>query len=320
MKLFFLLLLSAHLTLAATDPTQLAAARALYDAKKFPEAEAALKKLAAADAGSADIQFYLGKVATARDDLEAGVKYLEKAVQLAPQNASYHHELGDVYGQSAQKAGVLSKFGLAKKCLAEYLRAAELDPKNVGYHQSLFEYYRQAPGLAGGGNDKAEAEAAAIMHLEPVSGHAALVTLYASDKKFDQALEHAAEVKKLDAARGRLAYAALYTQTKEYDKAFAQFDEVLKATPDDYSALYQVGKLAATTGQQLERGMTSLRRCVEMTAPTTPGTPGHAAAWWRIGNIAEKKNDVAGARAAYQTALERDPKFTAAAEALKKLR
>jgi tetratricopeptide (TPR) repeat protein len=320
MKFSLLALLFTVRAAFAADSAPLANARALYEAKKFPEAEAALKKLPAPDAANPAVPFYLGAIASARGDLDGAVTLLERAVQLAPQNAAYHHELGDVYGQSAQKAGVLSKFGLAKKCLAEYLRAAELDPKNVGYHQRLFEYYRQAPGLAGGGTDKAEAEAAALMHLEPVSGHAALVTLYASDKKFGQALDHAAEVKKLDAARGRLTYAALYTQTKEYDKAFAQFDEVLKATPDDYSALYQVGKLAAVTGQQLERGMMSLRRCVEMTAPTTPGTPGHAAAWWRIGNIAEKKNDVAGARAAYQTALERDPKFTAAAEALKKLR
>src|ERR1019366_5112550 len=122
----------------------------------------------------------------------------------------------------------------------------------------------QAPGIAGGGSDKAAAEAAVI--------------------------------KKLDAARGRQAFAALYVADKKYDLAFAEFDEALKLSPDDYAALYQLGRLAAVSGQFLDRGLASLRRCLELTPP--PNTPGHAAAQWRIGNLLEKKSDPAGARAA----------------------
>jgi tetratricopeptide (TPR) repeat protein len=115
-----------------------------------------------------------------------------------------------------------------------------------------------------------------------------------------------------------MAYAQLYTEARQYEKAFTEWDEALKAAPDDYNALYQVGKLAATTGQNLDRGLAALRRCVEL----EPGKdqPTHAAAQWRIGNILEKKNDVAGARAAYEAALKLDPKFTNAADALKKLK
>src|SRR5258708_2283338 len=113
------------------DSSPLAAARDLYETKKFAEAEAAFKKLAASDATNAEIVFYLGEIAGERDDLDHATKYLEKAVQLAPQNAKYHHELGGAYGQSAQKAGLLSKFGLAKKCLASYQRAAQLEPANI---------------------------------------------------------------------------------------------------------------------------------------------------------------------------------------------
>jgi cytochrome c-type biogenesis protein CcmH/NrfG len=39
-----------------------------------------------------------------------------------------------------------------------------------------------------------------------------------------------------------------------------------------------------------------------------------------MGNILEKKNDPTGARAAYAAALRLDPKFTQAADALKKLK
>ena len=183
---------------------------------------------------------------------------------------------------------MLSKFGLAKKCLASYQRAVELEPGNVDFHQSLFEYYRQAPGIAGGGTDKAVGEATAM--------------------------------KKIDPMRGRIAFATLYTGEKKFDQALAEFDEVLKSNPDDYAALYQVGRLAAVSGQFVDRGVTSLRRCLELPPPTVTNIPGHAAAQWRLGNLLEKKSDLAGARAAYEAALKLDPNFGPAAEALKTLK
>jgi tetratricopeptide (TPR) repeat protein len=290
MKTLCLLLLAAAALvsplLAATDPASLAAARALFDTRKFPDAQQAFEKIAAADPKCADAQYFLAQLALRRSDAEKAVDAAEKAAALAPNNADYQHTLGDAYGSSAQKASVFSKFGLAKKCLVAYQRAAELAPANVDFHQSLFEYYRQAPGIAGGGTDKARAEADAI--------------------------------KKLDALRGHLAFAALYVTDKKYDQALAEFDEVLKTSHDDYASLYQVGRLAALSGQFLDRGLASLRHCLEL----TPGEndPSLAAAQWRIGNILEKKNDPAGARAAYAAALKLDPNFTPAADSLKKLK
>ena len=274
---------------AAVDSAELAAARALFDSRgKSAEAQQAFEKIAAADPASAEAQRFLALLALRRDDAEKAVAYAEKAAALAPNGADIQHTLGDAYGRSAQKASVFSQFGLAKKCLAAYQRAVALAPEKLAFHQSLFEFYRNAPSIAGGGMDKAATEAAAI--------------------------------KKLDAMSGRLAFATLYTAEKKYDLAFAEFDEVLKATPDDYAALYQVGKLAAVSGQSLDRGLASLRRCLELPAPASPNTPGHAAAQWRLGLILEKKNDPAGARAAYEAALKLDPKFNPAADSLKKLK
>ena len=95
---------------------------------------------------------------------------------------------------------------------------------------------------------------------------------------------------------------------------------MLKESPDDYAALYQIGRIAALSGQQLDRGLASLRRCLTLTPPATPNTPGHAAAHWRIGNLLEKKGDQPGARAAYEAALKLDPTFLGAIDALKKLK
>jgi tetratricopeptide (TPR) repeat protein len=260
-----LFLLTAAAAFAAADPARFAAAKALYDERKFPEAEAAFRKLAAADAANAEVHHYLGIATFRRGDPEAATKILERAVELAPGNAAYFHDLGDVYGQAAQKAGMLSKFGLAKKCLAAYQRAAELEPANANHHQALFEYYRQAPGIAGGSADKAEAEAATILQLDPARGHTVYATLHTANKEYDKAVPHLAELKKLDPVRGRLGFAALFVEKKEFDKAFAEFEEVLKTTPDDYGALYQVGRIAALSGQRVDRGLATLRRCLDLT-------------------------------------------------------
>lgn len=273
---------------AATDPATLDAARTFFSSGRPAEAQQAFEKLAVAEPKNAEVNYYLGQLANRRNDPEKAVTYFERAIAAEPKVGRHHHGLGDAYGRSAQKAGVLSKFGLAKKCLAAYQRAVELDPDNVDFRQSLFEYYRQAPGIAGGGIDKATAEATAIKKLNPPRGRIAFATLYAGEKKFDQ--------------------------------AFAEFNEVLKTNPDDYVALYQVGRLAAVTGQFVDRGLTSLRRCLELPPPTAPNVPGHAAAHWRLGHLLEKKSDLAGARAAYEAAVTLDPSFSAAAEALKKLK
>ncbi|MDB6115891.1 MAG: Tetratricopeptide repeat protein [Lacunisphaera sp.] len=288
MKIILSLFLAAACVAHAAVPAdKIQNVRTLLRDHKLAAAEAAANSLVAANPTDAVAQALLGSVAIAKDDAEAAVAAYEQAAELAPADGDLQRQLGDAYGFAAQKAGMLSKMGFAKKCRVAYEKAVELDPKNLNARSSLMGFYQQAPGLMGGGMDKAYAQAAAI--------------------------------RRLDATRGRLAYATLYSGEKKYAEAFAEFDEVLKASPDDYAALYQVGKLAALSGQSLDRGLASLRRCLELTPPDAANTPGHAAAQWRIGNILEKKSDPAGARAAYGAALKLDPKFTAAADALKKL-
>jgi len=286
--LFLLLLLSAALACAAVSPGQIENVQRLLRDHRVSEAGAAANALVAANPTAAEAYALLASVAVATGDPDAAVAAAEKAAELAPASGDYQRQLGDAYGFAAQKAGLLSKMGWAKKCGAAYEKAVALDPANVGARSSLMGYYQNAPSMMGGGMEKAYAQAE--------------------------------EIKKLDANRGHLAYAALYAADKKFDLALAEFDEVLKVSPDDYAALYQVGKLAAVSGQSLDRGLASLRRCLELPVPDALNTPSHAAAQWRIGNILEKKSDPAGARTAYEAALQLDPKFTQAAEALKKLK
>jgi tetratricopeptide (TPR) repeat protein len=60
---------------------------------------------------------------------------------------------------------------LAKKARKEFAMAVELDGKNFSARQALIEFDCSAPGVAGGGEDKARPEIAALAALDPAEGH-----------------------------------------------------------------------------------------------------------------------------------------------------
>lgn len=282
MKFFLFLAAATFLSASPADD----AALALFTAKKYPEARAAFEKIAAADPANAAAHYHLGVLALRRGDTDEAVAQLERATELAPTNSDYFANLGDAYGSAAQAAGLFSKLGLAKKCREALEKSVALDPQNLEARNGLVRFYQQAPGIAGGGMDKAYAEAAEIRQRDPAMGATILAQLYVADKK--------------------------------YPEAFALFDEVLKTSPDNYLALYTVGRTAAQTGQRVDLGEKCLRRCLALTPAAS--APGHAPVHWRLGNLAERRGDLAVARACYEAALKLDPAFKQAADALAKLK
>jgi len=281
-----LFLLILPVVLPAAEPTMREQVSALFREQKWADAQALLEKVAAAEPTNAEVQYFLGVSFLNRNDAEHALPYLEKAVALDPAKSGYIRHLGDAYGMTAQKAGLFAKMSWAKKCKAAYEKAVELDPKDINARWCVMEFCRQAPGFLGGGMEAAYSQASAI--------------------------------KQLDLARGRSAYATLYIADKKYAEAFAVYDEMLKDSPEDFATLYQVGKLADTTDQELDRGLAALRKCLTISPPADPR--GYVPAHWRIGNILAKKGDKTAARAAYEAALAADPQFTLATESLAKLK
>ena len=232
-----------------------------------------------------EINFYLGRLALWFDQNEEGLARLEKAARSVPTDARNQNAMGDACGLEAQKAGIFTKIGWARKCLAAYLRAAALDPRNADYHWSLLEFYQLAPAFIGGGMDKAEAEAANIALLDPKAG--------------------------------RIASAVLGVTQHHYDQAFDELEAVVRAAPDDFTALYQIGRCAALSGQRLERGLEALRHCLQLPQPSGAGKPKYVNIHFRLGSLLEKKGDREGAKAEYRAALADNPEFQPARDALK---
>ncbi len=283
-RLVLLLVFAFHVLAAAATPRD--AALAHFQAKRYPEAREAFAQLAAAEARNAEARYYLGVLAARRGDPDEAIRQLEAATALAPKNSDYFAELGGAYGTAAGRAGVLAKLGLARRCQAALEQAVALNPDNLGARNGLISYYRAAPSFAGGGLSKAYEQAEEIRKRHPLMGATVLAQLYLAERR--------------------------------YDEAFALLEEVLRGAPDNYLALYSLGRTSAQTGLRLERGEQVLRRCLAL-APG-PGEPPHAAVHWRLGNLAEKRGQPAAARAAYEASLAADPGFTQARESLARLK
>lgn len=257
----------------------------LYESRRYSEARERFALLARERLDDPEIHFYRGRLALWFDDARGALELLEKGARSSPDDPRLHNALGDAYGLMAQTAPLLLKLGWAKKCLAAYERAVELAPRNVDFRWSLLAYYGVAPALAGGGKLKAFEQARVIRSLDPASG--------------------------------RIAFATLFLAEKRTAAAFLEVDSFLRENPDSFLALYQLGRCAAMSGEELDRGAAALRRCLAIRPPTGDGLPSHANVHYRLGNILEKRGDYNGARIAYATALELEPDFRPEKSALK---
>jgi tetratricopeptide (TPR) repeat protein len=256
-----------------------------------------------------------------REQFAAAIPLLEKCVAAQPRNSKFHQWLGRALGLQAAQNGIVSGARSVPKVRAELDKAVELDPLNLEARQDLAILYKAIPGFLGGSNAKAAEQIEFIRRHDPALAAQIDGDFLSSDKKYDAALTAYNESARLNPrAMIQVRMALVHHQRKEWDKAFAVLDRALALDANHPLALYQVGRTAALSGQQLDRGENCLRTYIAMPVREELENPSLAAAHFRLGNILEKKGNPAGAREEYETALRIDPKQKLARAALAKLK
>lgn len=266
-----------------------------------------------------DEYIQLCKTSLEQDKPEEAVEYAKKAIELDDSCSQYYYWLGQAYGLKAQKASIFGKMSNAKKCKEAWLKAVELDPENLNARFGLFNYYLQAPGIAGGGKDKAMKEAEEIIKVDPVGGHKALAQVYASEKEFSKAEQEyilATEVNPEDTGP-YFNLAAFYQKQEKFDKAEDTFQKILHQEPDNTDALYQLGKTKLLSGKNLDKGISWFEKYLKKEPVENKANRSYA--HWRLGMIYEKLDNKEQAKAEYQKALELHPENKEAKEALEKI-
>jgi tetratricopeptide (TPR) repeat protein len=136
--------LACALSCAHAD-TATDAAIALYSSKHYTEAQAAFEKIATADPQNAAACYYLGIIYERRGGdraLNHAVAWLEKAVNLAPNNAGY---LADYAGTCMLIADIERSFNYATRGRDAMEKAIVMDPNNLDARDGLMKFYAQAP-------------------------------------------------------------------------------------------------------------------------------------------------------------------------------
>jgi len=296
-------------------------ARQAYEISDYPKAVQLLQEAAAKDPKNPEIFLLLTKSYGEMQQHEQAIASAEKAVALDPQNSVYHEWLGRAYGEKAEHAGPFSGLSLARKTRREFDTAVHLDEKNYSARQALIEFDCSAPGIVGGGEEKA--------------------------------VPHIARLSELDASEGHYAAGNCRRQKKDFAAADAEFAKSLASHPQSANLIYDIGDYAmkhgqpdrlvavANAGEQIApkdpRG--KFYRAVALilqkdnspqpemllgqylkTAPNRNGYPRpHEAHEW-LGRYYENQNKPQLAITEYENALKSDPKSRVASDALKRLK
>ncbi len=147
--------------------------------------------------------------------------WIEKALAADPARAEFHVVRGDALGVEAMRSGLWKGLRLAPECRRCYERALALDPSCSFALARMIQFCAFAPGIVGGGRDKARALAARLAALDPARGHGALAMIAQREKQWDDAereYKAAAEADGADARPGaRLA--DFYRRRERWDDA-----------------------------------------------------------------------------------------------------
>ena len=304
-------LVAAPVAFAQTLPD----VRTLVESRS-PNALAAAEALVKAEPknGSAWVMLTRARVHARR--YEKAVEAGERATALAPDDAQAFLWLGNALGNRIGEVGMISKMALAPDLRDAFERAIKLDPSLVEARTALIEFYLQAPGAMGGGIDKARAQVAAIARYDRARSHLAQARIALHEKKPADALkayEQAYALKPKD-PQIRLAVIVGYQEAKRWPDALAAIQRWIADDPKSNNAHYQLGRLAAVSGQYLDEGEAALRRYLTM--PRDKDDPEPKNAQYRLGQVLARAGRRDEARVAYQAALKLDPKMKEAKDAL----
>lgn len=120
---------------------------------------------------SAEVHNLTCRVDLTLQQWDAAAAECEQAVRLDGGNSNFHLWLGRALGEKAERASFISAYSLAKRTRIEFETAVRLNPRNAEALADLGEFYSTAPGIVGGGDDKARSIAAQLDKVDAARAH-----------------------------------------------------------------------------------------------------------------------------------------------------
>jgi len=227
-----------------------------------------------------DAAFYslMGKDHFMLGEYKKAVDAFEKAAAMEPSNSMYQLWLGRAYGRRAETSGWLTAGGNAVKARQSFEKAVALDPNNREALNDLFDYYLNAPGLLGGGADKAEAIARRIANERPAESEFEEAQLAEHRRQFDAAEAHLRRAVQFAPREvGRVVDLARFLAKRgRLEESDARFTEAERLAPHDPTVAFAEAKVDIENRRKLERARKLLEQY--LAAEITPDDPPKQAA------------------------------------------
>ena len=307
------------LAASGVDADPYADAVQLYEAG---DREAAARAFAALDEKLPGVAYHLGRLAFDEQRWDDALEYFEHAAEADPDNDRYWMWIGNTAGSWASRANVLRAGRLAGRVRSAFERAVELNPGNLDARSSLIGFHLQAPGIVGGDRDEAQRQLAAIRELDPRRGYreAARIQLMEEQPELAAAIYRQGLTEYPDDVPLTIALAVLLQQQEQYAEAHQLLLPLGQAESPDLTALYQLGRTGALSGQFLDDAAAAMARYIELAEQRTDAPVPLYAAWWRQGMIHEHADRLQDALKSYERAVALNPDDEQSAAALKALR
>jgi tetratricopeptide (TPR) repeat protein len=311
--LFITVLLPA--TLLAADAV--ASPADLLAAGRVDEVIASLQSQLKAAPENAATYNYLCRAYYAVGDWDRAISNCEKAVKLSPDNSEYHLWLGRAYGEKADHVNPFSAASLAGKLRREFEGAVELAPNSIDARSDLAEFYIDAPGIVGGGLDKARLQAQALATLAPAKAH--YLNGRIAEKQKDLSTAEKEYRAAIEASKGNandwLNLALYFRHVNRWDEMEQALIRAANAPSGQNEVLIEVSEILQRAGRNFPAATQFARRYIASNQPSerSPLFKAH----YVLGTSLEKQGDKQGAAEEYRAALALAANFSAAQQALK---
>jgi len=315
LTLVLLLLVSRSASLRAD--TAATADKALQ-AGHVDDAAGLLRSALSSDPNSFRAHQLLCRVFYAEELTDNAVHECEAAVSIKPEDSENQLWLARVYGQKATRVNLVAAFSLARKVRTAFEEAARLDPSSVAALDDLGEFYVSAPGVVGGGLDKAEALDERLQSLSDSKAHRLLGLI--AEKKGDLATAEAEFKHAVDAGKKPEAYIDLghfYQRHQRYSESEAVLDLAIRQDRAHDQVLVDAASILIDDHGDPQKAQDLLRQYLASPAKSeeAPAFQVHV----QLGNLLAAAGDKDGARHEYEQALSLASNYAAAKKAMAKL-
>lgn len=237
---------------------------------------------------------------------DAAANECEQAVRLESGNSSYHLWLGRALGERADRASFMSAYGLGKRVRQEFETAVRLDGRNADALADLGEFYNSAPGIVGGGVDKAENTASQLDKVDPARAHQLRGWTAEGQKDYGTAERELREAASVDPhpAFAWMSVASFYRRRQRWNDVDAALETGLKLAQRDRQAgvaFYNGASVLIKANRNLPQAAKMLE---EYLASASKGEEAPAfAAHTQLAKIRARLGDKAGAEQERSAAL-----------------